>query len=159
MSTTQLKAPAGMHLPATLTHATLGAFVIAPQGNGGAEVLIGKQRRFEADPGREGWAAMAADKEALVGFLRANNEGMPEMVRNAVTSIPRESLNLWPFYVVPRLERWGSEAGKVLILGDAAHAIPPSAGQGINQAFEDTYVLAELLHAAGGEKRKVRGRA
>lgn len=33
----------------------------------------------------------------------------------------------------------------MIILGDAAHAIPPSAGQGINQAFEDVYILALLL--------------
>jgi len=33
----------------------------------------------------------------------------------------------------------------LVILGDAAHAIPPSAGQGINQAFEDAYIFALLL--------------
>jgi 2-polyprenyl-6-methoxyphenol hydroxylase-like FAD-dependent oxidoreductase len=34
-------------------------------------------------------------------------------------------------------------------LGDAAHAIPPSAGQGINQAFEDVYIFALLLGQVG----------
>src|SRR2546429_8477950 len=33
----------------------------------------------------------------------------------------------------------------VIILGDAAHAIPPTAGQGASQAFEDAYTLAVLL--------------
>lgn len=42
-------------------------------------------------------------------------------------------------------ERWTSATGNVVILGDAAHAIPPSAGQGINQAFEYVYILALLL--------------
>jgi 2-polyprenyl-6-methoxyphenol hydroxylase-like FAD-dependent oxidoreductase len=36
----------------------------------------------------------------------------------------------------------------VIILGDGAHALPPSAGQGINQAFEDVYMFALLLGQA-----------
>ncbi len=36
-------------------------------------------------------------------------------------------------------------AGKVLLLGDAAHAIVPFHGQGMNAAFEDCVVLDELL--------------
>ena len=33
----------------------------------------------------------------------------------------------------------------MVILGDPAHGIPPSAGQGINQAFGDAYIFALLL--------------
>ena len=39
--------------------------------------------------------------------------------------------------------------GRALLLGDAAHALVPFHGQGMNCAFEDCRVLAELL-AAGG---------
>lgn len=42
-------------------------------------------------------------------------------------------------------------AGKVAILGDAAHAIVPFYGQGMNCAFEDVRVLCELLDEAGGD--------
>ncbi|HEV2285126.1 MAG TPA: NAD(P)/FAD-dependent oxidoreductase [Steroidobacteraceae bacterium] len=38
-------------------------------------------------------------------------------------------------------------AGKVLLLGDAAHAIVPFHGQGMNAAFEDCTVLDELIGA------------
>lgn len=38
-------------------------------------------------------------------------------------------------------------AGKVAILGDAAHAIVPFYGQGMNAAFEDVRTLADLLHS------------
>jgi kynurenine 3-monooxygenase len=41
--------------------------------------------------------------------------------------------------------------GRVAILGDAAHAIVPFYGQGMNCAFEDVRVLAEALDAAGGD--------
>ena len=30
-------------------------------------------------------------------------------------------------------------------MGDAAHAIPPTAGQGVNQAFEDVYTFAGVV--------------
>lgn len=41
-------------------------------------------------------------------------------------------------------------AGRVLLLGDAAHAIVPFHGQGMNAAFEDCTTLDELL-AGGGD--------
>ena len=77
-------------------------------------------------------------------------EHFPQIARNAVSNIPRDTLNIWPFYIVPKLEKWASQPHtRVIILGDAAHAIPPSAGQGINQAFEDVYMFALLLAQAG----------
>ncbi len=42
-------------------------------------------------------------------------------------------------------------AGSVLLIGDAAHAIVPFHGQGMNAAFEDCVVLDELLD----ERRRV----
>lgn len=39
--------------------------------------------------------------------------------------------------------------GKSLLLGDAAHAIVPFYGQGMNAAFEDVYVLDQLLDKYG----------
>jgi kynurenine 3-monooxygenase len=40
--------------------------------------------------------------------------------------------------------------GQVLLLGDAAHAIVPFHGQGMNAAFEDCTVLDELLETHAG---------
>jgi kynurenine 3-monooxygenase len=42
-------------------------------------------------------------------------------------------------------------AGRVLLLGDAAHAIVPFHGQGMNAAFEDCTALDELLAGGGGD--------
>ena len=44
------------------------------------------------------------------------------------------------------LDRWHLD-GRALLLGDAAHAIVPFHGQGMNCGFEDTVVLADLLAA------------
>jgi kynurenine 3-monooxygenase len=45
------------------------------------------------------------------------------------------------------LKRWHLE-GRALLVGDAAHAIVPFHGQGMNCGFEDTVVLADLLRAS-----------
>ncbi|MBN8798404.1 MAG: FAD-dependent monooxygenase, partial [Stenotrophomonas nitritireducens] len=44
------------------------------------------------------------------------------------------------------LDRWHL-GGKAVLLGDAAHAMVPFHGQGMNCAFEDCVALAELLEA------------
>ncbi len=46
-----------------------------------------------------------------------------------------------------RCDRW-HHRGQVLLLGDAAHAIVPFHGQGMNCAFEDCVELVDLLDAA-----------
>lgn len=48
------------------------------------------------------------------------------------------------------LDRWHLD-GRALLLGDAAHAIVPFHGQGMNCGFEDAVELAELLEAANGD--------
>lgn len=51
--------------------------------------------------------------------------------------------------VTVRCRPW--RRGKSLVLGDAAHAIVPFFGQGMNAAFEDCRVLAEMIEDAGGD--------
>lgn len=46
------------------------------------------------------------------------------------------------------LDRWHI-GGRALLIGDAAHAIVPFHGQGMNCGFEDTVTLADLLAEAG----------
>lgn len=48
-----------------------------------------------------------------------------------------------------------SYGGKVLLIGDAAHAIVPFYGQGMNAAFEDCLRLEECIDACGDDWQKV----
>ncbi len=48
------------------------------------------------------------------------------------------------------LEAWGSE--RVVLLGDAAHPAPPSAGQGAGMALEDAVMLAACLRRHGPDE-------
>jgi kynurenine 3-monooxygenase len=41
--------------------------------------------------------------------------------------------------------------GNTLLIGDAAHAIVPFYGQGMNCGFEDVRLLSEMLDAGGGD--------
>jgi len=52
------------------------------------------------------------------------------------------------------LERWHLD-GRAVLLGDAAHAIVPFHGQGMNCGFEDTVVLADLLAGAPDDSADV----
>lgn len=133
-------------LPITIQHSTHGAFVVAPQRSGAQEMFFGRQRTW-TDTDRAGWNARSADKQELAKFLASDTQDFPQIVRDAVKSIPHDTINLWPFYVIPNLPSWISADGKgrIILVGDAAHAIPPSAGQGLNQCFEDIYTLSLTL--------------
>jgi kynurenine 3-monooxygenase len=48
-----------------------------------------------------------------------------------------------------RTERWAAPGGRAVLLGDAAHAIVPFHGQGMNACFEDCFELNRLLEATG----------
>jgi 2-polyprenyl-6-methoxyphenol hydroxylase-like FAD-dependent oxidoreductase len=138
-------------LPITLQHPTHGAFVVAPQRTGAKEMFFGRQRKW-SETDRAGWDARSADKQELAGFLSSDTGDFPRIVQDLVKAIPLDTINLWPFYVIPHLTCWISEdgRGRVILVGDCAHAIPPSAGQGVNQAFEDVYTLALIIKGTGG---------
>ena len=108
-------------------HGSAGAFVMAPQNPEGSEVLAGTQYRTH-ERSRAEWGALWADKKRLLDIFRADYDTYNEMVQSAMDAVPLETLSIWPFYTVPKLTKWGSEKGKVVILGDAAHAIPPAVG-------------------------------
>lgn len=54
-----------------------------------------------------------------------------------------EDSNWWALHDFAPLERWSR--GRVVLLGDAAHAMLPHQGQGANQAIEDAVTLAHCL--------------
>jgi len=53
------------------------------------------------------------------------------------------AIGAYPIYDVPSTPTW--HAGPIVLLGDAAHAMSPSAGQGSSLAMEDAIVLAKCV--------------
>lgn len=121
-----------------------GAFVMAPQDVDGSEVLAGTQMSWP-EQDRAGWDELLADRSGLLEVFRQGYEDWPTIVQSALDNVPLNTLAIWPYYVVPKLDSWYSVNKRVIILGDAAHAIPPTAGQGASQGFEDAFTLAALL--------------
>ncbi len=125
----------------------LGAFVIAPQGHDGAEMFVGRQFTYPMQD-RSGWDVLLKNKQELIDMHQKDMDQWSDLVNSAqeMASTPdARTFNIWPFHIVPRMDSWASPAGRVIIIGDAAHAIPPTAGQGANQAAEDALSLAYLL--------------
>ncbi len=69
---------------------------------------------------------------------------MPTLVEDFVRN-PTSSL------VTVRCAPW-HHRGKVVLVGDAAHAIVPFYGQGINAGFEDCVLLADCLREHGDDR-------
>ncbi|KAG9584780.1 salicylate hydroxylase, partial [Aureobasidium melanogenum] len=107
--TTNLKLPSPDYkMPVTIVSPSHGAFVIAPQKADGSEVLIGKQKRM-AELSREGWQKFYADKDAAAAFLREDAEVFGDIAVTATSDIPHNNINIWPFYVIPKLDSWSSD--------------------------------------------------
>lgn len=65
----------------------------------------------------------------------------PEFVRNLISASSVVSAH--PIYDVPSVPNWVD--GRVVLIGDAAHAASPSSGQGASLAIEDATYLAVCL--------------
>ncbi|KAF2174184.1 hypothetical protein M409DRAFT_16454 [Zasmidium cellare ATCC 36951] len=146
--------PTPYPLPVSISHPLGGAFVLAPQNPTATDLLAGTQIRTHDRP-RSEWDAFLRNKDLLYkthlrGPHNDKYNSWNALIKSALDACPLEKLSLWPFYTVPKIPRWFSEedGGRVVILGDAAHAIPPAAGQGVCQAFEDVHSLALALAAA-----------
>ncbi len=62
-------------------------------------------------------------------------------IRADITDASQVDYRLFEYLSVP----WPWNRGRVMIVGDAAHACPPTLAQGAAQGLEDAYVLAQLL--------------
>ncbi|KAF6828043.1 salicylate hydroxylase [Colletotrichum plurivorum] len=55
------------------------------------------------------------------------------------------SCDRWRLAELPDLPRWTSEGGRIILLGDSAHGMQPSAAQGFSLTVEDIGVLVYLI--------------
>ncbi|KAF2105103.1 salicylate hydroxylase [Rhizodiscina lignyota] len=137
----------GLQLPAML-FGEKGSFAIMPSSFDGKE--IGYFATIEQqDRGRDGWAKLETDKDEMAQLLADrftyNGSTWPEMVRALCEKTPKDTLTSWPFYSVPHMEKFSSPKARVIVIGDSAHAIPPTGGQGAAMALEDASTLAYTL--------------
>jgi 2-polyprenyl-6-methoxyphenol hydroxylase-like FAD-dependent oxidoreductase len=131
---------------------------------GAAAEIYGEGRRFGVGPvglGRTGWwataneplAAAESPSEHAPKLLRLF-DGWCAPVRELIGATPSEAILRNAAYDRPAAARWG--AGRVTMLGDAAHPMTPNLGQGGCVAVEDAAVLARCLAGYGDAEQALR---
>jgi salicylate hydroxylase len=86
----------------------------------------------------EGWSIPGDPDEMRASF--PDPEPRLKTLLSLVTQCSR-----WGLFLRPPTSNWGQ--GHIQLIGDAAHAMLPNAGQGAAQAFEDAYTLSRWLDA------------
>lgn len=81
------------------------------------------------------------------------HRGDPPLVAEYISSAP--AIGRWAIHDLPSLRTW--HRGRVCLIGDAAHATSPHAGQGAALALEDTIVLARRLRDVPDVERAFEG--
>jgi len=89
----------------------------------------------------QGWVVPVEDSAKLAPFA-----GWHPAVTQMLEAV--EVTQQWALMRRPPIRTW--HRGRVVLLGDAAHAFVPHHGQGANQSIEDTWALAEELAAVHG---------
>lgn len=128
----------------------------APLQPGWNVMVFGRRAFFGAfaAPGGEVWwfhnagarvPPGALDLEAQRAEIVALHRGDPGWIAEVVRATPT-LLGPWALHDIQTMPRW--HHGRVCLLGDAAHATSPSAGQGASLALEDAMMLARCLRDA-----------
>jgi salicylate hydroxylase len=87
----------------------------------------------------EGWSTRGDPDEMRLSF--PNPEPRLAKILSLITTCSK-----WGLFTRPLTQNWGR--GRIQLIGDAAHAMLPNAGQGACQAFEDAYILGRWLEAS-----------
>ena len=92
------------------------------------------------------WTPGALPPARPLAMIRERFGDWAQPVPDVLKSVTDEETGFFPHYRhrVPRT--WGS--GRITVIGDAAHSMPPTRAQGANQALEDAWALAGALRAA-----------
>ncbi|MDC0666236.1 FAD-dependent oxidoreductase [Nannocystis radixulma] len=128
----------------------------APLEPGWTVMTFGRRAFFGAfaAPGGEVWwfhnngaraAMQAIDPEQQRASILALHRDDSPWIADVVRATPT-LLGPWVLHDIMTMPRW--HAGRVCLLGDAAHATSPSAGQGASLALEDALVLSRCLRDA-----------
>jgi 2-polyprenyl-6-methoxyphenol hydroxylase-like FAD-dependent oxidoreductase len=144
--------PAGSVDCMTGLHAMMteeGMFLVNPCTPDKDEVMWSFSREFalpDSGDSRDGWeehrkAEVEGFKDNLLRILEGSCGEWSEIVKSLVRQTT--VIKFHPIYRLPVGGQWYK--GRCLLLGDAAHAMSPHAGQGVSMALEDTFLLSRLL--------------
>ncbi|KAB2572053.1 Salicylate hydroxylase [Lasiodiplodia theobromae] len=132
-------------------------------------LVMGPCRTSPSDPNAGDYAVVALVPDELMaekdGGASWNSEGKLGALREAYRDFPEwvtgmfglaeGAIGLWQLRDLEPLERWCR--GRVVLVGDAAHAMLPTQGQGASQSLEDAEALGAVFEDVEGwvEKEEV----
>ncbi|KAJ5887056.1 uncharacterized protein N7473_009730 [Penicillium subrubescens] len=150
ISTSQLP-PAASSMDAL--HATLtsdGMFGISPATTARDMVYWFFSREIampKSGDTRDGWeerGKMEVDnlKSTFITLLGESDSPWVNMLRDVVRKT--DVVKFYPIFKIMPGGPWSK--GRCLVIGDAAHAMPPHASQGVSMALEDVFLFSKLLN-------------
>jgi 2-polyprenyl-6-methoxyphenol hydroxylase-like FAD-dependent oxidoreductase len=97
---------------------------------------------------RDGWEERGKEqvetiKSTVLDLIKESEGSWGNILKEMIKQT--ETLRFYPVYRLPVGGKWWR--GRCLIIGDAAHAMPPHASQGVSMALEDIFMLSNLLVA------------
>ncbi|KAL8974400.1 MAG: hypothetical protein Q9197_001369 [Variospora fuerteventurae] len=88
-----------------------------------------------------------------LAIIKDKAAGLAEPARSSFTWIPegtqvhKADISYWI------TQPWDNHQGRLTLMGDAAHPMPPYRGQGLNHCIADIFsLMAQVKHAVSGEK-------
>ena len=130
-----------------------GMFLTVPCTATRDEIMWGFSQEVSlpaADDIRDGWEVHAKEevkgfKDKMLHYLEDTRGEWGIAMRELIETSP--TVKFYPVYRLPLGGSWYK--GRCLLIGDAAHAMQPHAGQGVSMAAEDAFLLARLLRDEG----------
>lgn len=89
------------------------------------------------------YTAKVSTQEVLDSY-----RGWDPLMLRVISNIPEGSILEWKLCDIAPMDTWLLPGEKVVLIGDAAHAMLPSAAQGAGMGIEDGAALAEILSRA-----------
>ena len=89
------------------------------------------------------WTPAMPRPQSPVEMLRERFAHWAPAVREVLAAVTDAEAGFFPHYRHRVPKSWGK--GRVTVIGDAAHSMPPTRAQGANQALEDAWLLASVL--------------
>ncbi|KAF1816719.1 FAD binding domain protein [Eremomyces bilateralis CBS 781.70] len=82
------------------------------------------------------------DRDRILEELRKRHQDWKDpVIHDIINKVQVDSV--YPTWTLPELPTWGGNG--FILIGDAAHALQSTSGQGVSQALEDSLTLALLL--------------
>jgi kynurenine 3-monooxygenase len=124
-----------------------GGFMLIALPNPGGDFTL---TLFLPNEGDTSFATLA-DEHAAATFFEEHFPDAAPLIHDLTTAVVNNPLGLLG---TVRCHHW-HDRGNVLLIGDAAHAVVPFHGQGMNLAFEDCVVLDRILKTSDADWQSV----